>query len=361
MSSTLKMPSVNISFTEKAKSAINRGDRGIVAIITKDIANITDVTEIYSESDIPTNAAETTKTLVKLALKGYKKAPKKIILVPVTEPETNGYAAALTKLETIYFNYLVVEDVETNAKQTEIIDWVKNQRTENEKLIKAILPNCTTPNLEYIINYTTRTVTESDNVTYDSEVYCARIAGLIAGTPLNMSCTFAPLDELVDCDRLNKTERDNAIKNGKLILYYDGEKVKVARGINSYTTTSDEKGDQYRKIKLVDAMDMISEDIRTTAEDTYIGKYVNSYDNKCLLISAINQYFATLIPEGVISSGYAEIDIDANKEYLKNKGVNVNELSDDEIKKYNTGDSVFLKAKISLLDTIENIELPITI
>lgn len=348
------MPSINISFNEKARSVVSRGSRGVVAIIATD-ETITGSHMIYTESDIPGGASEDVKTLVKLALKGYVNAPKRVVLVGSSELD---YSDALAILEVTYFDYLVVQDVETDAKQSTIATWIKAQR-ENKKLVKAILPNHAGDS-EAIINYATPAAIEND-VTYKAEVYAARIAGVIAGTPTNMSCTFAPLDELTDCTRLNKAERDAAIDAGKLILYHDGEKVKIARGVNSLTTTNGTKGNQYKKIKLVDAMDMIAGDIRTTAEDTYIGKFVNSFDNKCLLISAINQYLATLIPDGVISSGQVSIDIEANKAYAESKGVDVTELTDDEIKKYNTGDSVYLVGKVSLLDTMEEIELPITI
>lgn len=349
------MPSVNISFNEKARTVINRGSRGVVAIIATDETVENKAYNIYSEGDIPSGASENVKTLVKLALKGYQNAPKQVILVGSLNVD---YTDALKILEVTYFNYLVVQDVETDLKQSTIATWIKTQRAEN-KLVKAILPNHVADH-EGVINYATAEAIEND-ITYSSEVYAARIAGVIAGTPLNMSCTFAPLPELTDCTRLTKKERDAAIDAGKLILYHDGEKVKIARGINSFTTTGGSKGDQYKKIKLVDAMDMIAEDIRTTAEDNYIGKYVNSFDNKCLLVSAINEYFKTLQPDGVLEAGEVVIDEDANKAYAASKGENVAEMTDEEIKKYNTGDSVFLRATITLLDTLEDIELPITI
>ena len=59
--------------------------------------------------------------------------------------------------------------------------------------------------------------------------------------------------------------------NGKLILINDGTKIKIARGVNSLTTTSDSKGDDFKKIKIMEAVDMIRDDIRTTFEDEFVG------------------------------------------------------------------------------------------
>ncbi len=198
-------------------------------------------------------------------------------------------------------------------------------------------------------------------MTYTAEQYCSRIAGIIAGTPLTIACTYAPLMELSDCTRLRKEDMDKAVDAGELIVFFDGVKVKVARGVNSLVTTTDTKGTQFRKIKIVEAMDMIHDDIKTTAEDSYLGKYANSYDNKCLLISAINGYFSQLIADGVLSSAECGIDIAANRTYLESKGVDVKSLSDDDVKTHDTGDQVFLYAKLKILDAIEEITLPVSI
>ena len=167
--------------------------------------------------------------------------------------------------------------------------------------------------------------------------------------------------ELTDCTRLTKAQMDAAVDKGELIVWWDGEKVKTARGVNSLVTLTQGKNTQFQKIKIVDTMDMIANDIRMTAEDNYLGKYANSYDNKCLLLSAIGNYFDQLVAQNVLSNYTIEIDIDANRSYLKGKGKDVEAMSDDDIKVANTGSSVFLKATLSILDAIEDIVLPITI
>ena len=115
---------------------------------------------------------------------------------------------------------------------------------------------------------------------------------------------------------------------------------------------------------------MMQDDIRTTAQDSYIGKYVNSYDNKCLLITAINAYFQQLVREGVLGSGSCQIDMEAQRLYFKSKGSklvvngetkNLENCTDQEIKEGNTGSKVFLKADVSLLDALEDIDLNIYI
>ncbi len=353
------MPSISISFTELAASAIARGDRGIIAMILKDTVpeGESKAVVISTANDVPTYLSETNKEQIKLALMGYVNAPLRVIAY-VIGTEAADYTDALDYFKTVKFDYLVVPTVETDGKTNDIVSYVHAERAEN-KLIKAVLPN-TVADTEGVINFATEKVYANDTE-YDTEEYCSRIAGIIAGTPLSISCTYAPLPELTDCTRLSKSEMDDAVDEGKLIVWWDGEKVKTARGVNSLTTLTDSKNTQFQKIKIVDAMDMIANDIRMTAEDNYLGKYANSYDNKCLLLSAIGNYFDQLVADNVLQNYTVEIDVDANRAYLKGKGQNVDTMSDDEIKQANTGTYVYLKATLSILDAIEDIVLPITI
>lgn len=353
------MPSINISFTEAAVASIKRSERGIVGLILKEtkVPTVNPVT-IINTTDIPSSISEFNKEQMKLALMGYQKAPRKVICYFISESETVDYTAALKYFEFVRFDYLAIPTVETDGKTAEVATWIKSQRGGG-KMCKAVLPNSTS-DCEGVIHYATESVTNGTS-TYTTEQYCARIAGLLAGTPLTISCTYAPLGELTDCTHLSKTDMDTAIDAGKFIVFFDGEKVKAGRGVNSFTTTTDAKGESFKKIKVVEAMDMIYGDIKTTAEDSYLGKYANSYDNKCLLMNAISGYFSQLMLDGVLDFATIEIDIDAQRSFLKETGVNTDTMTNDEIKVYNTGSQVFLKSTIRILDAMEDITLSINI
>ena len=112
-------------------------------------------------------------------------------------------------------------------------------------------------------------------------------------------------------------------------------------------------------------MDMIHDDLVLLAEDNYIGKYPNTYANKCLLISAINSYLAEMERNGIIEGYTIDLNVDAIKEYIiKNKGVTRDEaeaMSEAEIKKQYTDEKVFLAASATLVDVMEDINLNITV
>ena len=351
------MPSITIKFTELAASAIQRGDRGIIAMILRDTVPETNPVVVSSINDIPSTLSAANKKYLEFALMGYVNTPKKVIAYVIAS-DAEDYSAALNYLKTVKWHYLVVPTVATDVQTTAIVNFIKSER-ENDNLVKAVLPNTSADN-EGIINYTTTGVV-IDGVTYTAEQYAPRIAGIIAGTPLTMSATYAPLAECSDCARLSKADMDAAVNAGKFIVWWDGEKVKTARAVNSLTTLTSEKNTQFQKIKIVEAMDMISDDIRMTVQDNYIGKFPNSYDNKQLLVAAIGTYFLQLQQDQVLQSYEIGIDVEANRTYLQSRGVDVDEMTDDEIKRANTGTNVFLKATLSILDAIEDVTLKINI
>ena len=68
-------------------------------------------------------------------------------------------------------------------------------------------------------------------------------------------------------------------------------------------TTSEGMLDSFKKIKIVEIMDLIRTDITATAEDEYVGKYANSYDNKMLLVTAVRGYFMGLEQSALVEIG----------------------------------------------------------
>lgn len=280
----------------------------------------------------------------------YEKSSRKS---PVTD-----YTAAYDYLKGVRFQYLVVPTVATDGMTASVVSFVKEQRADGN-LIKAVLPDAAADS-EGIINVGTSLFVEGET-SYSAEKFCSRIAGIIAGTPLTMSATYAPLLELTDCTRMSRSEADAAADAGKFVALWDGDKVKMGRAINSLITTSQTKNTQFKKIKIVDAMDMISDDIRKTCEDSYIGKYANTYGNKLTLIAAISGYFDGLIRDSVIADYTIDIDVEANEEYLKGRGIDTSEMSEKDIRSANTGSYVFLVGTLSMLDAIEDIILRISI
>lgn len=354
----MKLPNINIAFSTQAANLVTRSQKGIVALILRDTAaNGGHV--LTSTTQIPATLGIDNKAFIMRAFTGYVNPPRKVIVF-VLPNDAEDLTAALAYMETQTFDYLAGPPDIKVAECTAVVNWIKAQR-EAGFTPKAVLPN-TTANSEAIINFTTNGMKDGTSI-YTAAQYCSRIAGIIAGTPMTISCTYALLPEVADVDRLTKEAMDNAIGNGEFILFYDGEKVKVGRGVNSLQTTTQEKGQAFKKVKIVETVDMIRKDIKETTEDTYIGRYANSYDNKCLLVSAINGYFKGLEDDGILErdTSVVEVDIDTQEQYLQSIGKDTSGMTEQEIKTAATADKVFLRAKITILDAIEDIDLKITI
>jgi hypothetical protein len=350
------LPSISIVFKSLATSAIERSERGIVALILNDNLTSNDSYSFKKLADVDkTHFTEQNYDYIRLAFLGN---PNKVIVENINEANQRTLESVLKDLETKKFNYLSVPEIEKTEAQL-ISNWIISCRKEG-KVYKAVLPNCKA-NSEAIINFTTNNI-RTDETIYKTEEYCARIAGILAGLSLTRSATYFVLDE-VDDIQVHENP-DESIDNGELILINDGSKIKIGRGVNSLTELESGKSKEFKKIKILEAMDIIYEDIRTTFEDEYVGKVLNSYDNKVIFLTAINAYFRQLQRDGVLdpnNNALAEIDVDAQEIYLNSQGTSTDDMDEQALKEANTGSTVFFKASVKPLDAMEDLEFNIYI
>lgn len=354
------MPSVTVSFTEAARSFVERSERAVVGLILKGTVPATNPVIITRLDEISSSGLDANGVVqARLAMLGCDGVSPTKVICYVLASNATDYTAAFEYFDTLKtLNYIAVPSVAADQKEEAVADWITAQRAEY-KVVKAVLPNYAGASTG-IINFATTNVTNGDT-TYATAQYCSRIAGLLAACPITEASTYKPFSELDGCTKMTRAQLDAAIDAGKLVVFWDGEKVKIARGVNSFVQTTATMGEQFKKIHVVDVMDMILADIKLTAEDHYIGRYTNSYDNKCLLLAAIGNYLEDLENQGIIRVVNLDIDADANKRYLQSQGIDTSDMSDEDLRKAATGSKVFLTATINIYDAIEDIVLPITV
>ena len=336
------LPVIDISFKQLAKTAVIRSERGIVALILKDSekASLT----IFDEGDIPSSLTEPNQGLIKDVLKG---SPNKIELYVLGEEEETS--EALTYFEGVEFNLMCMPSAES-ADVTAIKTFIKKMNEVVKYKCDAILAN---ENKNIVVN--------GESVTTAN--HTARIAGLIEGTPLHQSITFATLSDVDAIENLTKEQADSRIDAGELILVREMGKVRVARGVNSLTTLTDVKGNAFQKIKLRKTLNLIHNDLRRVIVEKYIGKVPNNYDNKCVLITEIKNYLDELSSEQLIEKvNTVGIDLIAQKKWLKdNTNLDVNAMSEQEIKEANTQSNVFIAISLKVVDAMEDIVVSVEI
>lgn len=359
----LTSPRISVTFTELGISAIGRGDKGVVAALIRENAptegeHALAPMSLTQASQIPETMSKANRDYLKRAFMGYVNPPKKVIVYPI--PENGTLADGLNWMESQEFDYLVGPEDCTPEEAKDIASWIKSQRTNRCVKFKAVLPNQNTDH-SGVVNFTTEKLYEGNTV-YTTAGFCSRIAGLLAGTPMKISATYAPLPELTDTSRLTREEMDEAVGKGELLAFWDGRKAKLNRAVNSFVTTSDGMQDSFKKIKIVEIMDLIRTDIHATAEDEYIGKYANTYDNKMLLVTALRGYLEGLRQDSLIQPGYiVDIDVEKQEQFLMSRGTDTGEMGEQEIREADTGSHVFLKIKCKILDAIEDIDISVEI
>ena len=374
MSNPLTMPTLTVVFEQRAQTVVARSQKGTATHVLRDAGTAGQGWALTSPGQIPGKLGVENQDAIRRVFKGGVNPPKKVLVycLGAEEQLTAGEAgqsaetseaapgsgpAALKWLSGQKFDYLA-GPADLSAEEAAVIkDWVIRQREDSHAIYKAVLPNIAAEN-EGVVNFTAKGIQAGGDV-WNSAAYCGRIAGLIAGTPMTQSVTFAPLPEVEDIDRLTSAEEDAAVGRGELILTHDGEKVKLGRGINSLTSTAD-RSEAWRKIKLVELLDMVQQDLRLAIQDNYIGKFQNSYDNKLLLITAVKLYLQALEKDQLIEPGFScDIDVDEQERYLQSQGRNTADMTEREIREANTGTHVFLDVSLTPIDAIEDVHVKI--
>ena len=346
------LPKIIIEFKKLAETLITRSERGIVAIIVRDNSNTRTSYSFSNENEV-VKSHFTTNNLSYLHL-AFLGSPSKVLVERIGTEDTLD--EVLERLKIKKWNYLTMPDATTN-EATDLANFVIEQRDTYHKTFKVVVAD-TASNHEGVINFATAEI-KVDTKTYSTAGFCPRIAGVLAGMPVNRSATYYTLPEVESIEESHTPDAE--IDSGKLILINDGTKIKIARGVNSLTTTSDAKGDDFKKIKIIEAVDMIRDDIRTTFEDDFVGKAENSYDNKIVFLAAVNKYFRDLASQGVLYDKFdnkAEIDIAGNRDWLS-QTKDVSDWDEEKIKTANTGTNVFVKANIQIQDAIEDLNFKV--
>lgn len=366
------LPQVLIDFKTKGITAIKRSARGVVVLILK--CESTDTSNKYKISDvseIPEGVFDEASTdLIKKCLDG---TPLRILVYTLPKASVqapkNTQATLLKQLKHVRYNYIAAP-TGTTQDQQDLASYIKAERNNSRKTVKAVVGSVAA-DFDGVINFCTEdikvatgknTAGKTTYKTYTPIEYTARIAGILAGLALDRSATYYKLTE-VESVKVYEDLNDR-IDHGELHLFdeEDGEGVKIARACNSLQTFTTDKGEEFRKIKIVEGVDMVTDDIRDTFKKYYIGKYINDYDHKMLFVAAIMVYFGQLAGNVLDSRAGNTVDIDFQfqKDYAIIKGEDVSQMTNMQIREYNTGSQIGLSGKVKFVDAMEDLKITFT-
>lgn len=359
----ITLPNIEVVFKQLAGSLIQRSQRGIAILIVRDD---TDKTFNYKEykniTQVDADKTEYTTVNLQYIKDIFNFAMSKVAVVRVDAGGT--VSDALTILESnIKTGWITIADGTTEDFST-LASWVKTKEAER-KTYKAVVYKTAVTDCKHVVNF------YNDNVVFaDSrgEVsggkYCPSLIGILASCNIQRGSTYFECANLIKVDEV--VDNDAAVASGKFILINDTDKVKIALGINSMTTTdSITTTEDMKFIDTVEVMDLINDDISTVFKNEYLGKYKNNYDNQILLISAINAYFKQLANDNILDNNYNnKADVNAESQRLAWLGVGKTEAEtwDEQTIKNNAFKrTIFLAGDIKILGSMENLKLNISL
>lgn len=350
-----QLPGAYINFVKASDFADNDSGRGVVAIpyaLNKAPATVIEITASeFAMSCKTILGIEHDSFAAKPFREIFKHATKCIIY----DLGTNGTAsAAVTALEPYEFNILAVY-TSTTADITTYITAVKAWRTAGIKR-QAVVYNATTPDDEAIINVkttvsdyenqffvgdgsttefvvtekpstvtavlvngTTKTVTTdytynstSGKVTFTSapankadievrynnspaHALVAWVSGSEAGCPVYASVANNIYDgEHTVVTNLTQSQLVTAMTSGEFVFHRVYGDVRVFEDINSLTTLTEEKGEEFKYNQTIRVIDAIANDIAKLFVTKYIGQIPNNASGRSSFWADVEKYMRNL-------------------------------------------------------------------
>jgi hypothetical protein len=280
------LPGAYINFVNASAASSTLGERGIVAVAlplsTTTAGKVVTCTafDFYKNKDAVLGAsadANSVKTLGEI----FKHATKVYIYDTYTASDASAptVATICAAFEPYEFNILCAYTA-TSADVTSYIAQVKSWRDTMGKKCQVVVYNATAPDHEGVINVIS-TVTDEDA---DAHALVAWVAGAEAGCALNESCTNMLYDGeyTIKVDK-TQTQLETCITSGQIAFHLVYGEVRMLEDINSLTTTTTEKGSDFKNNQTIRVIDQIANDIAKLFNTKYLGRIPNNASGRVSL------------------------------------------------------------------------------
>jgi hypothetical protein len=293
------LPGSYINFVNTTSTTSAIGERGAVAIALPLGKSAGSVIEITS-AEFAVNAEE--------LLGAESSSPKVVALREIFCHANKAYVydlgtdgtvdAALDALEPYEFN-VICAYTDTAEDVTKYVNKVKSWRDEMGKKCQAVVYNQTAPDHEGIINLVS-TVSDESAPTY---ALTAWLAGAEAGCAVNKSCT----NMLYDGEYTIKTDKTQAaledcIENGQVAFHLVYGDVRLLEDITSLTTTTDDKGEDFKYNQTIRVIDQIANDVAKLYNTKFLGKIPNNESGRGALWCDIVKHHEAMQSIGAIEN-----------------------------------------------------------
>ena len=273
---TLPGAYINVVNAGATSSAI--GERGVVAIalpIGKAEGTVIEITRadfVKNSSSILGKAYDSEDVI---ALREIFCHANKVYLYDLGTSGT--VSEAINALEACEFNILCAYSSES-SDITAYITAVKTWRDEMGKKCQVVVYNQTAPDYEGVINVVSKAKDAEDHA------LIAWVAGAEAGCKVNESCTNKLYDgEYSIIADKTQAQLETCLKDGQIVFHLVYGEIRMLEDINSLTTITLEKGEDFKYNQTIRVVDQIANDIARLFNTKYLGKIPNNASGRVSL------------------------------------------------------------------------------
>ncbi|MGL4791989.1 MAG: phage tail sheath family protein [Anaerotignaceae bacterium] len=214
---------------------------------------------------------------------------------------TNGtvtgtnYQTFLDKVESYSFNTLGCLSTEETIKSL-FVAFTKRLRDEMGVKFQTVLYN---KNADYegVIS-----VKNSVSEDYESSIVYW-VTGASAGCAVNRSNTNKVYDgEFVVSTGYKQSELETALRGGEFVFHKVGDNIRVLDDINSFTSVTVDKNEDFSSNQVIRVLDQIGNDIAVLFNTRYLGKVQNNKDGRVAFWGDIVTYNKELEKLGAIEN-----------------------------------------------------------
>lgn len=249
------------------------------------------------------------------------------------------YADFLTALEPYFFDIVAYDGTDSATIQA-FASFVKRISERVGHKCQAVMANASTCNSEWVISAGNGVKLEDGTVLTPQQAVWW-LAGAEAGAQYNQSLTYAQYPGAVEAvPKMNDAQAEQAVKRGEIVFIDSFGTVKVCTDINTLTSFTVDKGQEYAKNRVMRVLNQYCNDTYRQFSLYYIGKLDNN-ENGRNLVKGWNV-------------GYLN-------EMQANGGIQNFRSEDVTVNPGNTIDAIRLDAALQPVDSIEKIYVSVTV
>lgn len=202
-------------------------------------------------------------------------------------PQVSDHKKYLDAMESYKFNTMGVVSEDESIKKM-YVEYTKRMRDEYGNKFQCVVYN-------YVADY------EGIINVKNSKDLVPWLIGAESACELNSSCTNMEYDGELEIEvSFTQTELENSLKSGELVFHRVGNSIRILEDINSLTTFTEKKLEDFKMNQTMRIVDKIANDIATIFNDKYLGKIPNNESSRISLWNDIVKHHQELESLGAI-------------------------------------------------------------